>query len=147
MVDHNEVNNVGDLLADNLEVFRAFSDKSFRNRKKNKVRAGAYQLREDEVSDGLSVGLTPKDAVKYLERNYGYCSIPVSTIHALPYKLEVRSDKRDSRHAFICNLPLQTISDAQREQAQLVAGELARKSRIVTCDPYVPNGCPGPSSD
>ncbi len=140
-------NNVGDLLSEDCEVSRAFSDKSYRNRKKNKVRAGAYYLREDEAADGLSVGLTPRDAVKYLERNYGYCSIAVAAVHALPYGLQVRSAKDDPSHAFICNLPLMTISDSQREQAMIVAGELARKSTVVTCDPFVPNGSPASPDD
>jgi hypothetical protein len=133
-------NNVGDLLPDDREVFRAFSDKSYRERKatRNRVRSGAYQLREDDIADGLSVGLTPEAAVRHLQTNFGYCSISVGTIHALPYHLEVRSDPRDPDHAFICNLPLMTISDEQRELAVLVAGELARRSQVITCDPFMP---------
>jgi hypothetical protein len=138
--------NVGDRLGDDVEVFRAFADKSFRNRKRNKVRSGAYQLREDEA-DGLSVGLTPKDAVKYLQINYGYCSILVGSVHALPYNLEVRVDKRDPNHAFICNLPLLTFSDRCREDATLIGGELARRSKVITCDTYIPNGHSVPSVD
>jgi len=64
--------NVGDRLSDTQELFRAFADKSFRDRKRNVVRAGAYYLRESEVDDGLSVGLTPRAAVQHLEKNYGY---------------------------------------------------------------------------
>lgn len=135
-------NNIGDLLSGDREVFRAFADPSFRKRKTNRVRSGAYLLRDDELNDGLSVGLTPKDAVKYLERNYGYCSLSVSRVHALPYGLEVRFDKADPNHAFICNLPLMTISDERREMAMLIAGELARASNVITCDEYVPNGSP-----
>jgi len=133
-------NNVGDRLSDDREVFRAFSDKSYRERKaaRNRVRSGAYQLREEDIADGLSVGLTPEAAVKHLQTNYGYCSISVGTIHALPYHLEVRVDLRDPVHAFICNLPLLTISDEQRELALLVGGELARRSEVITCDPFIP---------
>jgi hypothetical protein len=138
---------IGELLGDDVIIYRAFSDRSYRHRKRNKVRSGAYLLREDEVGDGLSVGLTPKDAVKFLSTNYGYCSIAVGIVHGLPFSLKVRADKSDPGHAFICNLPLVTFSDRHREEAMLVAGELARRSKVETCDTYVPNGCPQPSDD
>jgi hypothetical protein len=129
---------LGNRLEDNLEVFRAFAEKSFRNRQKNEVRYFAYLLREEDVEDGLSVGLTPQAAVKHLESNEGYCRISVGAIHALPYGLIVRADLRDAEHAFICNLPLQTVSDESRERARLIGGQLARKSAMVTADPYIP---------
>jgi hypothetical protein len=138
-------NNVGDLLSDDREVFRAFSDKSYRERKAtNRVRSGAYQLREEDIEDGLSVGLTPEAAVKHLQTNHGYCSISVGKIHALSYHLEVRFDLRDAEHAFICNLPLMTISDEQRELALLIGGQLARLSVVITCDPFIPGQCEPP---
>jgi hypothetical protein len=140
------VGNVGDLLSDDREVFRAFSDRSYRERKTiNRVRSGAYQLREDDIQDGLSVGLTPEAAVRHLQANYGYCSISVGEIHALPHGLEVRFDLRDpDHHAFICNLPLLTISDEQRELALLIGGKLARLSVVITCDPFMPDQCDPP---
>jgi hypothetical protein len=128
--------NLGALLGDDQIVFRAFAEKSFRDRKRNKVRPGAYLLREDDVGDGLSVGLSPEAAVKYLETNEGVCQISAGVVHSLPYDLKVKIDQHDPSHAFICNLPLMTISDQQREMAMLIAGELARKSQVVTCDPY-----------
>jgi hypothetical protein len=91
------------------------------------------------LADGLSVGLTPEAAVKYLDTNEGYCSISVGIIHALPYGLEVRIDKSDPDHAYICNLPLMTTSDIHREKAILIARELARKSIGITCEPYRPS--------
>ena len=129
---------VGARLSDDRDVFRAFSEKGYRERKKNKVRHGAYLLRDEDVNDGLSVGLTPDAAVQHLNFNEGYCSISVEAIHSLPYDLEVRIDTKDPNHAFICNLPLLTISDAHREKAILIAGELARRSKVITCDPYNP---------
>lgn len=135
-------NNVGDLLSDEQEVFRAFSDKSYRERKTiNRVRSGAFQLREEDSEDGLSVGLTPEAAVKHLRTNYGYCSISVGKIHALPHGLEVRADLNDPDHAFICNLPLLTISDERREMALLIGGKLARLAVVITCDPFMPDQC------
>lgn len=59
-------------------------------------------------------------------------------VHSLPYDLEVRIDTTDPTHAFICNLPYLKISNESRERAMLIAGVLARKSKVITCDPYIP---------
>jgi hypothetical protein len=134
---------LGDPLDSSVQIFRAFAEKSYRNRKKNEVRYFAYLLREVDAADGLSVGLTPAAAVKDLEANEGYCRISVADICALPYGLIVRIDLHDDEHAFICNLPLQTISDESRENARLIGGELARKSYVVTCDSYIVPTVPG----
>jgi len=138
--------NLGNVLGDDVGVFRAFAAKGFRDRKKNKVRYFAYLLRAEDV-DGLSVGLSPRGAVKHLNENHGYCELSVRAAHALPHNLQIRLDLTDGDHAFVCNLPLMTISDEQRELAVLIAGELARLSQVVTCDPYKPNGCDNPSPD
>jgi hypothetical protein len=130
--------NVGDILPDHQEVFRAFAEKSYRDRAKNRVRPRAFLLLEKDVQDGLSVGLTPKGAVAHLQRNEGYCKISVGAIHTLPFNLQVKRDPSDAQHAFICNLPLLTASDSDREKAMLIAGELARRSIIITCDPFMP---------
>jgi hypothetical protein len=130
--------NIGDILEDNVRVFRAFAEKSFRSRTKNRVRYFAYLLRDEDVRDGLSVGLSPDSAVKYLKTNEGYCQIMVGAIHGLNFDLQVRRDATDPDHAFICNLPLQTISDEERQKAAFIANRLADQSQIVTCDPYVP---------
>jgi hypothetical protein len=134
---------LGNRVADGQEIFRAFANKNFRKRKNqppHEVRYFAYLLREDDRDDGLSVGLTPTDAVKDLAENFGYCSISVGVIHALPFDLEVRLDAADQNHAFICNLPLRTISDQAAAQAIFIARELARRSNCTTCDPYRPSG-------
>lgn len=135
---------LGDKIADEREIFRAFAEKNFRKRKNpppHEVRYFAYLLREDDLADGLSVGLTPRDAIKHLERNYGYCSISVGIIHGLGFDLEVRVDANDDNHAFICNLPIRTISEQTEARAISIARELARRSLAITCDPYDPNGC------
>lgn len=131
--------NLTALLGNEKVIFRAFSEKSFRDRGRNKVRPGAYLLREVDLQDGLSVGLTPEAAVKYLERNEGYCSIETGIVRSLPYGLEVEIDPADPNHAFIKNLPYMKVSDEHREKAMLIAGELARKSLVITCDPYPPS--------
>jgi hypothetical protein len=130
---------LGEPVNDDVELFRAFAEKNFRERKAKPphvVRYWAYLLREEDAADGLSVGLTPKASVKHLSRNYGYCSIQREAITSLPDGLCVRLDTSDSEHAFICNLPLRTISDDSLNEAMRIAKELARKSQVVTCDPF-----------
>jgi hypothetical protein len=129
---------LGDVLPDETLIYRAFADKSYRHRKKKEVRYAAYLLRECDVADGLSVGLTPEAAVRDLESNEGYCSISVGAIHALPFGLKVRKDLDDHEHAYICNLPLRTLSDDQLKAAINIGNRLADKSTVITCDPYPP---------
>jgi|ERR1017187_229811 hypothetical protein len=129
---------LGARLADEQEVYRAFAYKNYRKRKNpppHEVRYFSYLLGEDDVDDGLSIGLSPNAAVKGLTENFGYCSISVGVIHGLPHGLEVRLDATDPEHAFICNLPLMTISDQSRDKAVYIARELARRSNCITCDP------------
>jgi hypothetical protein len=125
-------------LGGDVYLYRAFAEKSYRRRKPPKVRYLAYWLREEDAQDGLSVGLTPAAAVRYLQTNEGYCRIRVGAVLGLPYGLEIRIDPTDIEHAFICNLPLDAISDESRERAALIGGELARRSEVMTCDPYIP---------
>src|SRR5437899_12902471 len=98
--------NLGGPLNDEVYVFRAFAEKSYRRRAKNKVRYLAFVLRDEDLADGLSVGLSPRAAVEHLRTNEGYCRILVGAIHGLPYGLQVRIDLANHDHAFICNLPL-----------------------------------------
>jgi hypothetical protein len=132
---------LGPLLDNDVTVFRAFAEKSYRHRKRNCVRYFAFLLREEDRDDGLSVGLTPDAAVRHLATNEGYCQIAVGLIHEQgleQYGLQVRLDPADENHAFICNLPLSSISDAERERAMAIANELARRARVVTADPHIP---------
>ncbi len=133
---------LGERIDDDIELFRAFAEKNFRERKTpplpHIVRYWAYLLREDDAADGLSVGITPKASVKFLSRNHGYGSIRVPAITSLPDSLSVRRDASDPEHAFICNLPLLTISDQTRASAMRIAKELARRSIAVTCDQFFP---------
>lgn len=141
--------NLGEILADEQNIFRAFAYPSYRRRKSqppHEVRYFAYLLGEDDQEDGLSVGLTPRDAVKGLAENHGYCSISVGIIHNLPFGLEVRADVTDPNHAFICKLPLKSISEQLEAQAIYIARELARNSIGLCCDSYRPNGCDSPST-
>lgn len=129
--------NLGILLDDDVLIYRAFAEKSYRDRGKNVVRYFAYLLRDLDVNDGLSVGLSPA-AVRGLLSNEGYCRISVGVIHGLPYGLQVRIDPNEPDHAYICNLPLITVSDESRARAMSIGNALARNSTVVTCDPYNP---------
>jgi hypothetical protein len=141
MVAHAENPRLGPRLPDEQIIYRGFSDKGFRKRKNqppHKAEHFAYLLREEDVQNGLSLGITPWDAVKHLANgNFGYCAISVAAIHALG--LEVRADTQDPTHAFICNLPYQKSSNEARDEASRLAKALARASFDVTCEPYQPN--------
>lgn len=128
--------NVGELVSNDKDAFRAFAVPGFRNRKKKRVEDYAYYRRaEDE--DGISLGLTPDDAVSRLNSNHGYCQLSVGEVHKLPYKIEIRLDNSMAGHAFICHVPfIATEDDAERERAILIAGALARLSTPKSYDHY-----------
>jgi hypothetical protein len=134
--------NIGDCVADDQDVFRAFADKGFRKRKQKVVNDYAYYRRNVD-KDGISVGLTPAHAVMGLDRNFGYCQLPVAAVHKLPYGIEIRLDTKIDGHAFICHVPfIATEDDTEREKAILIAGALARLSVPKTYDHYPPPSGP-----
>jgi hypothetical protein len=128
---------LGNPLADEVVVYRAFAVKGFRERPK-KVRPPAYYRSRDH-EDGLSLGLSPESATSRLEVNYGYCSISVGFIHSLRYELKVRPDLDDPGHAVLCGLPcIDSDLDEDRALASEIAGKLAKNSEVKTCDHYPP---------
>jgi len=133
--------NLGPLLDERDFVFRAFALDGFRDRKANRVRPRAY-YRSSDHSDGLSVGLTPRDAVNQLHKNHGYCRLGVGPVHQLPHGLEVRIDTQLAGHALIHNVPAIDGTDEERLQATRIAGDLARLSEVMTCDHYQPGESP-----
>ncbi len=141
MAAHAENPRLGSRLAGELTIYRGFPDKGFRKRKSqppHKVEHFAYLLREEDLQNGLSLGITPGDAVRHLVGgNFGYCAISVAEIDALG--LEVREDADDPTHVYICNLPYQKDSNEARDKATRIAKALARASHDVHCDPYNPN--------
>jgi hypothetical protein len=133
---------LGDPLADDDIIFRAFSAKGFRERSK-KVRAGAYYRSKDH-EDGLSLGKTPESAVAGLGINYGYCSISVGFIHSLRYGLKVKPDLDNPGHLVLCGLPcIDSESDEERGIASEIAGKLAKNSELKTSDHYPPKETAG----
>jgi hypothetical protein len=119
-------------------VFRAFTEKNFRERKSTPphvVRFWAYLLRDDDAVDGLSVDITPQASVKHLDKNHGYAEILVGAITSLPDGLQVRIDTSDQEHAFICNLPLMSVSEEMRKEAVRIAKQLARRSTVIAINP------------
>jgi hypothetical protein len=128
---------LGDRLADDASVFRAFAVEGYRHRKKNKVRRKAFYRTKDHA-DGLSVGMSPEHAVAGLAVNYGYCSIRVGPVHQLPHGLEVRPDLDSQGHALLLNLPFIDGTDQEREMAEVIAGQLVKIAQVVTCDCFPP---------
>jgi hypothetical protein len=127
---------LGEPLLDDSLVFRAFALDG--HRRKNKVRPRAY-YRSIDHTDGVSVGLTPKDAVSRLDTNHGYCHLPVGPVHQLPHDLRICPDLNDIGHAIIANIPFIDGTDEEREQAELIAGKLARLSVVITNEFVDPN--------
>lgn len=137
---------IGDLLADDVVVFRAFATKAYRERPK-RIRSGAY-YRSMSHTDGLSLGLTPEDAIAGLSRNFGYCSVTVGDIHKLPYGLEVRAVKNQPGHVLLLKMPCIDGDDDQRADAAEISNKLAKISVLQSCDSYPPtaDGPPLPSA-
>jgi len=123
-------------LADAQIVYRAFAAEGFRKRPK-KVRAKAYFRPADHV-DGISLGLTPDDAVSGLQTNFGYCSVKVGAIRQLGYGLDVRRDPKDPSHILLCNVPFLIGEDQDRGMAYEIASALAKISTVESCDLYPP---------
>jgi hypothetical protein len=130
---------LGDPIPAGTTVYRAFSKESFRKRQgdSGKVRSGAYYRTPDHI-DGLSLGTTPEAAVSGLSSNHGYCSISVDDIRKLRYGLEVRPYLDDPSHLVLCGVPIMDpdIRDEDRGHANEVASSLAKKSNLITCDPF-----------
>jgi len=126
---------LGELLARDLEVFRACTCKNFLTNTKTEIRDRAY-LRRKKDTDGLSLGLTPENAVRDVE-NFGVIGTHVGAIHDLPRGLEVRRDPDLEGHALIHGLPY--VEEAET-LAQDIAWELVKISRIVHNVAYYPVG-------
>jgi hypothetical protein len=126
---------LGNLLPDESEVFRGFSNRNFLDNSRTVIRDRAY-LRRKKDNDGLSVGVTPQDAVRNLRENYGVSGLSVERIHNLGRGLEVRADIGMIGHALICGLPFVELN---RELAEAIAQELVAISRVVYAEPYAPN--------
>jgi hypothetical protein len=127
---------LGEPLADDVIVYRAFAAKSFRERNK-RVRVRAF-YRTPDHTDGISMAETPADAVAGLAVNYGYCSIQVGAIHSLPYGLKVCRNLDEPGHVLLCGVPFLMESEKDRGDAAEIAGALAKIATIVTCDHWPP---------
>jgi hypothetical protein len=130
---------LGELVARDTEVFRACSSKNFLSSTKTEISDRAY-LRRRKDDDGLSLGLTPEDAVSHLDRNFGVIGALAGAIQDLPSRnLAVRHDPEFPGHALLLGLP---YVEENETLATDVAWELKRLSRIVYKAPYYPVGHP-----
>jgi hypothetical protein len=132
--------NLGDRVDNAATIFRMFAYESFR--RKNKVRDKAWH-RPKRHPDGLSLATTPERAALMLNTNHGYCSILTGDIHSLPYGLAVHFDLDYEGHVLLLNVPcIDSDNDEERKRAELIAGELQRRSVCVTSEPFYPPGHP-----
>jgi hypothetical protein len=121
-------------------IFRAYSEKGHRDRKSQGCasKPRAFYREQDDI-DGISVGLSPDDAVNRLNTNFGYASLSVQAVIGIPGAgLEVRLTPVLPGHAAICNVPFINGNDEERERARLLAGQLARISICATADSHQP---------
>jgi hypothetical protein len=118
---------LGALVPDGSEVFRALSNK---NNLRNKTLRETTYFRRAKDTDGLSVGLTPTDAIRHV-RAFGIAALPVAGVRALNRGLEVRTDSTEAGHALILNLP---FVEQDRGLAEEIGWELVGISRIVSTD-------------
>ncbi len=128
---------LAELVAREAEVFRACTCKNFLNNTRNEIRDRAF-LRRRRDTDGLSLGVTPENAVRDLE-NFGVIGVFAGAIQDLPRNLEVRHDPELAGHALIHGLP---YVDENETLASDIAWELVKISRIVYNTSYYPLGHP-----
>jgi len=136
---------LGDTLADDVVVYRAFAVKGYRERHPKRVRAMAY-YRPPDHADGISLGDSPSSAVAHLSRNFGFCSVTVGRIHGLPYGLKVCPDLDDPGHILLCGVPCLIANDDERGRASEIANALAKISTVESLEHYPPQETPPPLS-
>jgi hypothetical protein len=79
----------------------------------------------------LSVGLTPRDAIRDMHEQHGVAELSVSRVHALPHGLRVMSDPEDATKARLFGLPVYSVATEQIGLRMNVATDLAAISRFI----------------
>jgi hypothetical protein len=129
-----ESNFVGELVNDEIIIYRACSKSSFLSKSKDAVQDVAFYKQGMNHTDGLSLALSPADSIRELDSNHGVLRIRVGSIHGLGYGLEVRTYLTDATHVLIRNLPCMD-REHEREAALKVASELAVLAEIESAQP------------
>jgi hypothetical protein len=121
---------IGDLVPGDTVIFRACTKKNFLTSSKDAVQPEAFQKQGTNQKDGLSLALTPVDAVRRLNRNHGVIRIRVQDIHDLGRGLEVRFDTQLPNHVLIRNMACMDRSPEERANAEATATELALRAQV-----------------
>jgi hypothetical protein len=130
---------LADSVPRDAEVFRACTNKNFLNNTRSAIRDRAY-LRRKKDTDGLSLGLTPDEAVRELSENFGIIGVFVGAVEDIPERhLSVRPDPDLPGHALLNGLP---YVEENETLATDIAWELVNVSRIVYSSTYYPAGHP-----
>jgi hypothetical protein len=139
--------NIGELVPDNVVIYRACPRSTYLSRSKDAVEAPAFQKDGRNHTDGLSCTLTADESIRHVD-SHGVVSILVRDIHQLGRELEVRYDTANDGHVLIRNLPCMDREAEERELAEAVASELAvraevqsvaRTKKLVAAPPTLPN--------
>lgn len=129
-------NGIGDLVPDDQVIYRACLRKNYLTPDKQGVAELAFEKKGQNHTDGLSFALTPAQAVQPFERNHGVIRITVGAVRGLGRGLEVRFDTQTPGHVLVRNMPCVDRSDEEKQQANVVAAELAVRAEIESSLPY-----------
>ena len=113
-------------IPNNQRIFRALSNYSWFNAKKQIVKPNAFRLRPDE--DTLSLGLTAEAAESDLTGDvHGFGTMLTDAVHGLPYGLAVREEDppRPGR------VQLHGIPRADQARAMAIATALADAAQLI----------------
>jgi hypothetical protein len=135
---------IGDIVPGDRLIFRACTKRNFLTPAKDSVQPEAFYKQGTNQTDGLSLALTPVEAVRRLNKNHGVIRIRVQDIHDLNRGLEVRFDTQEPNHVLIRNLACMDRSPEERALAEATATELALKAQVESATPLkIPPGTEG----
>ena len=130
-----ESNNIGDVVPDDVVLYRALDRKNQLSDDKKQIREIAFQKagKLPKHKDGLSFR-TSAEACNTRD-HYGILEIKVGDIHGLERNLEVRFDANDPSHILLRNLPC-IDREEEKERAEAVSSELAWVAKPHSITPY-----------
>lgn len=130
-----ESSNIGDLVPDEVVLYRSFDRKNELSPDKTTVKELAFQKNGSlpKNKDGLSFRTTAEAC--NTRDHYGILQIRVGDIHDLRRNLEVRFDATNSSHILLRNLPCME-KEAEKKLAEEISSELAFRARPHSTIPY-----------
>jgi|SRR6266853_3793514 len=121
---------IGEQLPDDAVIYRACIKKGYISENGVEVEPLAFQKQGKNHKDGLSCAASPEVAAKFFPKNKGIIRISVAAIRAIERDLEICFDATDPNHILIRRLPCMDREDDERELAEAVSNELAKRAEI-----------------